>query len=43
MGPVFLPKKSLNMGQLFWLIPKLRDFRGFRYAKTSKIAEFFEK
>ena len=29
-GSCFLPKKSLNMGQLFWLSPKLIcDFRGF--------------
>ena len=41
MGRVFLPKKSLNMGQLFWLSPKLRDFRGFRHAKKNR--EIFEK
>ena len=28
------------MGQLFWLSPKLRDFR---HAKTPKIAEFLKK
>ena len=42
MGPIFYPKKSLNMGQLFWLSPKLRDFRGFRMAKTPKMAEFLK-
>ena len=38
-GSRFLPKKSLNMGQLFWLSPKLRDFR---HAKTQKIAKFLK-
>ena len=42
MGPVFLPKKSLNMGELFWLSPKLCDFGGFRHAKTPKMAEFLK-
>ena len=42
-GSHFLPQKSLNMGQLFWLSPKLRDFRGFRMAKTPKIADFLKK
>ena len=41
-GSHFLPKTSLNMGQLIWLSPKLRDFRGFRMAKTPKIAEFLK-
>ena len=31
------------MGQLFWLSPKLRDFRGFRMAKTPKNHGIFEK
>ena len=30
------------MGQLFWLSPKLRDFRGFRHAKTPEITEFLK-
>ena len=30
------------MGQLFWLSPKLRDFCGFRMAKTPKIVEFLK-
>ena len=41
-GSRFLPQKSLNMGQLFWLSPKLRNFRGFRHAKTPKITEFLK-
>ena len=41
-GSRFLPKKSINMGQLFWLSPKLRDFQGFRHAKNPKIAEFWK-
>ena len=41
-GSRFLPKKSLNMGQLFWLSPKLPDFWGFCHAKTLKIAEFLK-
>ena len=41
-GSHFLPKKSLNMGQLFWLSPKLRDFWGFRHVKTPKIVEFLK-
>ena len=35
-GSHFLPKKSLNMRQLFCLSP---NFRGFRMAKTPKIAK----
>ena len=42
MGPVFYQKKSLNMGQLFWLSPKLLDFRGFHHAKTPKIVKFLK-
>ena len=38
-GSHFLPKKSLNMGQLFWLSPKLRDFH---HVKTQKIMEFLK-
>ena len=41
-GSRFLPKKSLYMGQLFWLSPKLRDIRDFHHAKTLKIAEFLK-
>ena len=42
-SPVFFPKKSLNMGQLFWLSSKLRDFRGFRHVKTPKKLRNFWK
>ena len=30
------------MGQLFWLSPKLRDFQGFRHAKTPKLQNFWK-
>ena len=42
MGPVFLPKISLNMGQLFWLSPKLCDFWGFAMRKPQKSRNFWK-
>ena len=38
----FLPKKSLNMGQLFWLSPKFRDFRVFAMQKPLKLRNFWK-
>ena len=41
MGPVFYPK-ILKHGSSFLTEPQITDFRGFRMAKTPKIAKFFK-